>query len=357
MKIFIPIFLLFSVFMQSANGEVFKKGWGWRPFDKYFGLTLSLNPDKSYVSTYFRFADEKPVDLSTTKESDLYLNLFLKSLLPSYILCELTYYPLTELGGYLYKNKKSVYDNFGFNSPSLGGRGHIYLNIIAAMASRFEAPYMVGLFLGDIVPFFLNSTKKNESSSKEDEKSTLEKQNFSQSGSALMGFAISFGHRRMKLMQILEDNWFHLAWKVRGRRIRKTNKLTWRYEIGYFHHQNKEFIKAFSFSFLRDKATFSKKGFSLLHNSKIEYTFHVPLERISKAHSAKNEDGSESYTDSLDISRYTTFQKVVVGVNFPLRNKLIFTTEMGFKWEAIKDLKKERPKSEFSAIFVPGLKW
>ena len=347
-------YLILFIFIQSPLCDIYKKGWGWRPNDKYFGFTLSLNPDKSYLSTYFRFDDEALVDLSSVNEIDLYKNLFIKSLLPSYILFELTYYPLTDLGGYLYANQREIYDKFGFNTPRLGERGQLTLNIISAMASRFEAPYMFGLFLGDITPFFLNTPKSMTQANDAYEKSENEKQ----TGSALMGFALSFGHRRMKLMRIHDDNWFHIAWKVRGTRITKINQMTWRYEIGYFHHYNKEFIKAFSFSLLRDKTTFSQTGFSLLHNSKIEYTFHIPLERISKGSVSQEESlTGVKNNNKFDISRYTTFQKVVVGVNFPIKEKLVLTTEMGFKWEAIKDLKNERPKSEFAVIFVPGLKW
>jgi hypothetical protein len=355
MKLIFIILLITS----TSYAEIFKKGWGYKPFGKYLGSTLAINPDKSFVSIYFDMKKRKPVDLANKKELDLYKELLYKSLLPSFMLFELTYYPLTDLGGYIFKKKRSTYDKLGFTSPKIASRGRVEFNLINAMAARYETPYSFTLFLGDLIPFLVKPKEATPPPAQLEEK---EKSRFlkgkMQVGSALMGFAFTFGQRRMKLMQILDDNWYYLAWKVRGSRKTKTKKMAWRYEVGYLHHSNKEFINAISFSAMRNKAIIGEKHFSLLNNSKIEYSFHIPLEKISKGKdSSDSKLDSEVKDESFDITRYTTFQKVVVGANFPLKDTFVLTTEIGFKWQAIKDLKKERPGNEFSIIFVPGLMW
>ena len=326
---FIAVFL-FILAVRPLSAELLKKGWGWHPFERYLGVTLSFNPDKSYLSTYIDFKKRKPVDLSTTGELTLYRRLFLKSLLPSFVLLELTYYPLTDLGGFLFKHKRSTYNRFGFDSPDVGNRGNFNINLIGAMASRYETPYALSLFLGDIIPFFIKSKNREANSPP------------LQAGSALMGFVLTFGQRRMKQLEILSDNWFHLSWKVKGNRKTPDRKMAWRYQIGYLYHSNHEFINAITFSALRDKATTNKMEFSLLNNSKVEYLFHIPVERVSKGN---------------DLTEFTTFQKIVAGINFPLSSLYILTMEIGFKWQAIKNLDEETPESDFSLIFIPGLKW
>lgn len=349
------IFVLLSL-TSVCHSAIFKKGWGYRPFDKYFGGTFSLNPDKSYISLYFDMKTRKPVDLTHSKELDLYKNLLYKSLIPSFVLFELTYYPLTDLGGYIYKEYRRTYDSLGFDTPELGSRGRVHVNIISAMASRYEPPYSFSIFIGDLIPFLVKKEVKKKTEETNKESLIKGKQ---QVGSALMGFALSFGQRRMKQMEILQNDWYYLAWKVRGSRKTETKKMAWRFEVGYLHHSNDEFIKALSFTFMRDKAIVGEKKFSLLDNSKIEYSFQIPVERISSGKKSNDDNNSaeEVQDEGFELTRYTTFQKLVIGANFPLKKSLILTTEIGFKWEAIKDLERERPQSEVSLIFVPGLLW
>jgi hypothetical protein len=185
------------------------------------------------------------------------------------------------------------------------------------MGSRYEQPYSFSLFLGDILPF---------------------KSAQGQSGSAIMGHVFTIGGKRNIKIKAQNDKWFQYSYKIKGSNSTDLTEKKWKFELGYLYHENKLFFNAFIFEVVRDFTT--KNSDEILANLKIEYSFNIPTSIVKEA---------------SGIKRFTTFQKIIIGRNFPF-STFTLKIDAGVKWELYKQ-SNGSPFSETAFIVGPNISW
>ncbi len=309
------VILFISVLAQSA---LYKKGLGKFIYKKHIGLTLQLDLLKSYLSTHINFATmNKPIvrrkKMSLKKEMFFYGKIVRKSLLPKFFLVEFDYFPLTSFGVYYKKHQNESYQDFNLSNES-------DLNFIKLISSKYERPYSLSFFLGDIIPFFSYSKKREKV----------------QSGSSIVGHVFTLGRRTIFNLELKSDKWFQYGYKIKGTDISKKDKKKWSLELGFIKHENSLFYDSIVLNLVRDSA--SRVSRSIAQNLKIEYFYHFAY------NNRKSLNG---------IKKFTTFQKLVFGRNFPFK-KFIFGLDFGIKWEAFNNIEKE---SDLTFILAPNISW
>ena len=109
---------------------------------------------------------QKPVALQKGEEGEIYLRLGRRLIFPSYLLFEITGYPLSALSSYLETDYYKTYNRFNVYSD---------LNFLRSIGAGFEEPYAFSLFLGNVLFLAYQGSYENR---------------LKQSGSALAGFLI-----------------------------------------------------------------------------------------------------------------------------------------------------------------------
>lgn len=298
---------------------------GGRLLGHHIGATIGLDPllHKSYLNVYFDLKKRKPVELKTEDEWKLYRSLFFKSLTPGYLLFETTYYPLTNLATYLKRHKE---DNY-YNRFKLGYKE---INLLEILTAEFEEPIAFTLFSGEIAPFFEGSK------SQEPEKDER------QVGYSLMGFLLSYGFLRVKEMELVDNNWYQLQWKVKGQKKSGGKKITWNFQAGFILHEKETFYDAVTVSLLRDKSDKSITRFSMIENTRYELTLHIPAYSMERYRSFED---------------YLVLAKLSIGKSFPVRliKKFLLKVSTGAKWHRFFDPEQGTDDAEWAFFFVPSI--
>lgn len=250
MKVSILTISIFYIFILSANGELLKLSTGKKVWGHRLGLSLGLGPMKSYMNGQYDLKKREPVNLYNVPELNLYKTLVFQSLVPKYILLELTHYPYLHLATYLNESEHQFFDEFDLSLPYDKS-----VNILEIISGGGEKPFCISLFLGEIIPFFRGDRKDKDS----------------QTGYALGGFVSTYSPRRIKKFMVLPDNWFELLYKLKGVRDREKDDIQWRFEFGGIVHDNSEFINSFELYLMREHKSKEMPAFSLLKNVRYEY--------------------------------------------------------------------------------------
>ncbi|MBF0360722.1 MAG: hypothetical protein HQK49_06910 [Oligoflexia bacterium] len=328
--LFFLILLLSTTHNNSAQAAIYKKGIASDLFGYQIGSTINLDLSKSFLSGYINFQKERhsfeKIDdtIDIKNEFLFYLNQFKKSFTPKYFLIELDFCPLTSAGLYLYEHEKNIYNDFemDFKYKNVGLQ-RTHLNFIELLTTRYEYPYSLSFFLGEILTF-VDKDPSNTSSQ--------------QTGSAIMGHVLTVGNEKLIRMDQKQNYWFQYSYKIKGTNSTQDSQKKWGFQIGYIYNQNPLFFDAVQFQMIRDWTTHLDK--SLLANFKVEYIFNIPV---------------ESATVRKGIEKITSFQKIILGRNFHFK-KLIVGIDFGIKWELFK-LNRESVFSETSVILAPNLSW
>lgn len=312
------LLLLLQPFIVEAG---YKRGVGTRWKGHLIGSTFDLDFSKTYISGYFDFA-EKRLSLTDLNERTslqdemlFYLRQFQTTLQPQYFLVEGDLYPMTTLGSYLYRKKDNFYHNFDIHM------NQISTNLIELGATRYETPYSLSFFVGNI----LQLTDPNEKEKK-------------QAGSAVMGHVITIGNRSLIRLRTEENRWIEYAYKIKGQNNTEFSQTQWKFQVGYTYNDNNRFFQAIVFNIGRDRS--STLDSSLLANLKIEYNFNIPTEKVKSNNSLK---------------KLTSFQKIVVGRNFHFKD-FILKMDFGMKWELFKE-RGDQTFSETTVIMAPNITW
>lgn len=348
------LFLLAIFIQDNASAAVLRKGVSSSIFGYQIGSTLNFDFSKSFISGYINFQKERPTFVSLDDNLDIkneflfYLNQFKKSFTPKYFLIELDYCPLTSLGLYLYENRKNLYNDFELDFKNkYFGLSQTHLNFIELLTTRYEYPYSISFFIGEILTF-VNPTsaqglqKLHHEEDKDNESSTdftSYNDNINkQSGSAIMGHVLTLGNAKLIRMDKKRNYWFQYSYKIKGVNTNQNSQKKWVFQIGYIYNQNRIFFDAIQFQIARDWTT--RFDTSFLANLKLEYIFNIPVENANVR---------------KGIEKLTSFQKIILGRNFHFK-KIILGVDFGVKWELFKN-NGDSVFSETSFILAPNLSW
>lgn len=239
---YIVFFFLFStlLFAQETNTSVSTK----KPSSKWDNIEFDYEIDAYYsnVSVTIPISKETVKNYKTKTEMQVYSDLFLKSIPPKFIVIELSYNPLPNLGVYLKENQRKFYDE----STILGTQ------LVDSITAGFEEPYALSMFLGNTVKF-------------SDRNDTIKAGN-----RAYGGFLLSLTDGHIKDSTLVHDPSFEAEWKIIGHRNFDDYKLSWSYRIGIKVHSNEEIADTYYVGFRRSRLDFKDDALSIINNSAFE---------------------------------------------------------------------------------------
>ena len=318
MKIKPYLFTLLLLVTSVANGGIYTQGWGTKLLGRHIGATLNLDLKKSFVSGYFdlKGRNREPIKLPDHKmgfaqEISFYGKLAYKSLIPSYFLVELDTYPLTASTVWLKKNQRDFYDSSEVEISETK------FNPIQLIGSRYEKPYSLSMFLGEILPIVTNSGQ--------------------QSGATIMGHVVTLGNKSILKLDEKKDHWLHYAYKIKGGENKGGIKKKWNFQFGYVNHTNPHFIDAYTFVLIRDWA--NKNDPSFWANFKVEWTTHFHREELNR---------------DKNLEEFVSYQELILGKNFPFHS-FIINLDFGIRWQLYRE--NFGTLSETTLIASPNITW
>jgi hypothetical protein len=178
------------------------------------------------------------------------------------------------------------------------------LNAFELLASGYEEPYALSLFLGYLAPFW----------------GTGDQGQRKQVGSASSGFVFTIGDQHIRAMDLVVDNWYELKWSLKGSRETKDSFLKWNLQLGEKLHDSRAVMDAFFVRFYRDHLDKNDHTLFTLRNAGIEYRAEMPVQRPM---------------DIQGVKDFFSLQYLDVGKKFPSRRwpRIVYTVNAGAVWQ------------------------
>ncbi|KIM12807.1 MAG: hypothetical protein KU37_02780 [Sulfuricurvum sp. PC08-66] len=217
-----------------------------KPFSMWENIEFDYELDAYYtnVSLTIPLTDRTMENYRTKTELELYTHLLLHAIPPSFLVLELSYNPLPNLGVYLKNQQRNFYDS----ATILGGS----VNIVDSATVGFEEPYAMTLFLGNTVKF------------------TQSDEDIAVGNRAYAGFIVSVSDGHIKDNILIYDPSIETEWKVIGKRSFKDYKLSYSYRVGLKYHQHPEIVSSYYVGFRRSRLDFQTDMLSIINNSAID---------------------------------------------------------------------------------------
>lgn len=296
-----------------------------RPLGYHVGGQLTFDIYKPYASIYFNLKRlQKPVALQQGEEGEIYLRLGRRLIFPSYVLFQITGYPLSALSSYLESDRYNIYNRFNILSD---------LNILRSVGAGFEEPYAFSLFLGNILFLAYHDSAQ---------------QRLKQSGSALAGFLFSTGKHQIYNNIYLHDHWYQIELMLVGNLNEpKHRKIVWNFRIGAKLHQIEFLRDRFTLSIERSHTDWRATRWSLIKNSIFKYQAQLPI---------------PSSADKKPAASHL----VTYGKKFPIslhNRKMFFVLGLGMRWEWVRaydhnlDRFEADPKSQLTWLIQPNIEF
>lgn len=323
-KIFI-ISMVALLFLYSSQNFCQSIAFHSKPLGYHVGGQLTFDIYKPFASIYFNMKRrQQPVALERGEERQIYISLGQRLIFPSYLLFQITGYPLSALSSYLETDRFETYNRFNVNSD---------LNILRSIGVGFEEPYAFSLFLGNVLFLAYKDSAENR---------------LKQSGSALAGFLISSGKHQIYNNIYLHDNWFQIELMLIGNLNEpKRRKFSWNFRLGAKFHKNELLRDVFTLTTERSHTDWRSTGWSLLKNSIFKYQAHIPI-------------------PTSDDSTPAASHLITYGKKFPIhlfKRKMFFVLGFGLRWEWVRfydhnqDQFDPDPKSQLIWLIQPNIEF
>jgi hypothetical protein len=224
---------------------------------------------------------DKPIPtISSASEWEIYTKLIEGSAIPRYMLLEASVYPMPILGTYLKKHSPQFYQQ--------GQLGKSSINIIESVTAGFQEPWAISAFFGNIAK--------------------LERPGQSRTGSNMgyTGYLISAGTKHIKNNVLIEDNWYELEWKIKGKIDYPKEKMNWSFRIGSKSNSNPDVSDVMYFAIHRYSLDYRAPFLQWLGNSDIDVRIDVAkntgrMVRGEFVFGKKYPMADKDYTASLDV--------------------------------------------------------
>jgi hypothetical protein len=282
---------------QTAAAKSF--AFGQKFLGRHYGVTLCLDPYESYVSVYYNLRTKPPGAIEAANEMEFYGKLFLKSFQPYYVLVQGTDYPLAHIGSALHHYRPEWYHRIDWRPAD-----SLRLNAFELLASGYEEPYALSLFLGYLAPFW----------------GTGDQGQRKQVGSASSGFVFTVGDLHLRAMDLLEDNWYELKWSLKGTRETRDSFLKWDIQLGGKLHDNRAVLDAFFVRAYRDHLDRKNHAVFTLQNAGIEYRAEMPMQRPAEIQGVRD---------------FFSLQYIDLNKKFPSRRwpRIVYAVNAGAVWQ------------------------
>lgn len=281
---------------ENSQAEVM---WEWDPYYTSVGVNIPLT--------------SKPIPIITSdSETEIYSELIEGSAIPRFMTLEASIYPMPMLGTYLKKHTP------GFYSQGQIGSGGI--NIIDSVTAGFQEPWAISLFLGNLAK--------------------LERPGETRIGTNMgyTGYLLSGGLKHIKNNVLIDDNWFELEWKIKGKRDYPNEKMSWSFRFGGKFNSNPDITDVFYFS---------------IHRSNLDH-------RAPFLHWLKN----ISLDAKVQFSQHggqVVREEFIIGKKYPIEGKSYSATlNAGFVWESPAEYigaLRDRDKSTLTLLIRPSIEF
>lgn len=273
--------------------------WEWDPYytDVDFNIPLTKEPIPTITSD---------------SESVIYRDLIEGSLVPRFMLLEASVYPMPILGTYLKGNQPGLYRE--------GQISHTGLNVIESATTGFQEPWALSAFFGNIA--------------------NLQRPGETRPGTNLgyTGWLISGGAQHIKDNTLIQDEWYELEWKIKGKLDYPDENLTWSFRVGGKFNANPDITDVVYLGIRRSNLDFNQPFLGWLKNSDVD--LQVQFAQQSGA---------------------VVREELVFGKKYPFPDKgYSITLDVGFIWDSPKEYSgalRDKQTSSLTFVFRPGLEF
>lgn len=221
--------------------------------------SIELDPYYSNIAYVYALTKDPIPREPYSKERYVYFYLLRKIYIPRYLLFEASVYPFPIAGVYIRKNEEKFYNNSQLTDN---------INAVKAVSAGFPEPWAMSFFWGNVVDYVKEGEEKI-------------------SGKGYSGFLFSYGNRHIVDNLMVNDNWYEVELKLKGKDIRQRRDLSWSYALGYKGHNNNEIKDKLYFYFKRTRIDYVDHDVNFLwkfifHNSELETRVDFDLKRVRK---------------------------------------------------------------------------
>jgi hypothetical protein len=177
---------------------------------------LVFEADPYYTNVGFNVPlTDKPIPtINSNSEAVIYRELIKGSLIPRYMVLEASVNPLPWLGTFI----KSRAPGF-FRQGEIGSSG---INLFESATAGFPEPWAVSAFFGNVAKL-------------QRPKETRHGDNY-----GYTGYLLSAGNKHIKDNTLIDDKWYELEWKIKGKINYPDERLSWSFRIGGRFNENKD---------------------------------------------------------------------------------------------------------------------
>lgn len=273
--------------------------WEWDPYYTDVGINIPLT--------------SKPIPTITSdSEAVIYRNLIEGSAIPRYMTLEASVYPMPALGTYLKKKAP------GFYSQGQIGRGGI--NIYDSFTAGFQEPWAVSMFFGNIAKLVRPGETRTGSNI------------------GYTGYLISAGKKHIKNNMLVDDDWYELEWKIKGKRNYPDEKMSWSFRFGGKFNANPDITDVFYFSIHRSNLDYRAPFLHWLKNSALDMKVQF------------SQHGGQPVRGEF-----------IIGKKYPVEGKSYSATlDAGFVWESPDEYigaLRDRSKSLLTLLIRPSIEF
>lgn len=247
---------------ENSQSEVL---WEWDPYYTDVAINIPLT--------------SKPIPtISSDSEVDIYSSLIEGSIIPRYMLLEASVYPLPVLGTYLKNHTPGFY-----NQGQIGG-----INVFETVTAGFQEPWAVSAFFGNIARLVRPGERRKGENL------------------GYTGYLVSAGAKHIKNNVLIDDVWYELEWKIKGKREYEDEKMGWSFRFGWKFNGNPDVTDVKYFSVHRSNLDHRVPFLHWLKNStfdlKIQFSHHGgQMVREEFMFGKKYPMNGKSYSTSLGI--------------------------------------------------------
>lgn len=273
------------------------------PYYSSFGLVFQLN--------------NSPLDYQGIKsEYDVYRDLLTEAYLPEFMTLELSFYPMPLMGVGIRKHLPDTYQDAEITPE---------LNLIESITAGFDEPYSLSLLFNSLTAY------QTEQHSNTDEDVI---------DIGFLGYLISGGNYHIQRNKLIEDIWFELEWKLKGKFALGSEEYSWNFRFGLKNHDNSGITDTLFIAMKRDHVDIEGDLLSFLNNTGIEFTYVVdqsylnPVETSLMINKYIPALSSKDAKISLDAGViYENTRKYTGELKLPAReNNLLFVIRPGIQF-------------------------
>ncbi len=211
-------------------------------------LVWEFDPYYTNVGWYKPLTSESIPTITSDSEIDILRQLVQGSAIPRYMLLEASVYPMPVMGSYLKRNETDFYNQ--------GRIGHSGINFFQSATAGFQEPWAVSAFFGNIATLVRPGETRKGS-------------NF-----GYTGYLLSAGSKHIKDNELINDNWYELEWKIKGKRNFPKDKMQWSFRAGGKFHDNPDITNVVYIAVNRSNLNSNYPFLSWINNAVIDMKVH-----------------------------------------------------------------------------------